>query len=65
MLTIVPVAILKNGIRIATLATLAVYWDEKILDSGLHHKGGVVFFILALLLAGAVIVMLRKIEDRN
>ena len=65
MLTIVPIAILKNGIRIATLATLAVYWDEKILASDLHRKGGFVFFILALLLAGAVIVVLRKIEDRN
>jgi len=65
MLTIVPIAILKNGIRIATLTTLAVYWDEKILDSDLHHKGGVVFFIFALILAGAVIVLLRKIEDRK
>jgi exosortase len=52
MITIVPIAILKNGIRIAVLSSLAIYWDEKILASDLHHKGGVVFFILALLLAG-------------
>jgi exosortase len=65
MLTIVPIAILKNGIRIATLATLSVYWDEKILASDLHHKGGVVFFILALLMVGAVIMLLRKMETRK
>ena len=62
MLTLVPIAILKNGVRIATLSALAIYWDEKILASDLHRKGGVVFFILALLLAGVVIVLLRKME---
>ena len=62
MITIVPIAILKNGIRIATLSTLAIYWDEKILASDLHTKGGFVFFILALLTVGAVILLLRKME---
>lgn len=65
MLSLVPIAILKNGIRIATLSTLAIYWDEKILSSDLHTKGGFVFFILALLLAGAVILLLRKMESRK
>ncbi|MCK9417969.1 MAG: exosortase [Nitrospirae bacterium] len=65
MLSLVPIAILKNGIRIATLAILAIYWDEKILSSDLHHKGGIVFFIFALLIAGAVIVLLRKMESRK
>ena len=62
MITIVPIAILKNGIRIATLSTLAIYWDKKILASDLHTKGGFVFFILALLTVGAVILLLRKME---
>ena len=62
MVTIVPIAILKNGVRIATLSTLAIYWDEKILASDLHTKGGFVFFILALLMVGAVILLLRKME---
>ena len=62
MLTLVPIAILKNGIRIAVLSILAIYWDEKILASDLHKRGGFVFFILALLLVGAVITLLRKRE---
>ncbi len=65
IITLVPIAILKNGMRIATLGTLAIYWDEKILESDLHRKGGFVFFILALLLAGAVIVLLRKMEGNS
>ncbi len=65
MLSIVPIAILKNGVRIAVLSSLAIYWDEKILASDLHRKGGLVFFILALLLAGAVIMLLRKMETRK
>ena len=65
MVSLVPIAILKNGVRIATLSILAIYWDEKILSSDLHHKGGIVFFIFALLIAGAVIVLLRKMESRK
>lgn len=65
MLSLVPIAILKNGIRIAVLSLLGVYWDERILASDLHRKGGFIFFILALVLAGAVMVMLRKAEERS
>jgi exosortase/archaeosortase family protein len=65
MVSLVPIAILKNGVRIAVLSSLATYWDKKILASDLHTKGGFVFFILALLLAGAVIMLLRKMETRK
>ena len=65
MLSIVPIAIIKNGVRIASLSLLGVYWDERILASDLHRKGGFVFFILALVLAGGVMVLLRKMENRK
>jgi exosortase len=64
MLSIVPIAIVKNGIRIFTLSVLGVYWDRSILASDLHRKGGFIFFIMALVLAGAVMVLLRKAEAR-
>ncbi len=64
MISIVPIAVLKNGFRIATLSILGVYVDERILDSNLHRKGGIVFFILALGLVWAVIVLLRKAEGK-
>ena len=62
MITIVPIAVVKNGIRILTLAPLGVYWDKRILDSVLHRKCGVVFFLIVLVLVWAGIAMLRNME---
>ena len=59
-ISIVPIAILKNGIRIVTLSILGVYIDERIFLGDLHRKGGVVFFIISLFLLWAVIIPLRK-----
>lgn len=64
MLSLIPIAILKNGFRIAVLSLLGVYVDERILASDLHSRGGILFFILALLLVWAEIVLLRKMERR-
>ncbi len=65
VILIIPIAILKNGFRIFTLSTLGVYVNEKILASDLHTKGGFVFFIFALFLLWAVILLLRKTERRG
>ena len=61
---IIPIAILKNGFRIAILSLLAAYVDEGILMSDLHRKGGILFFVLALFLLGAVMVLLQKAEKK-
>jgi len=57
--------ILKNGIRIASLTLLAVYVDPSFLDGRLHHQGGVVFFVLALLLLLPVLSLLQGWESRR
>lgn len=62
--SIIPITMLKNGIRIATLTILGAYWNQSILDGDLHKKGGVLFFVLALVLLGSVIVLLKKYEKR-
>jgi len=64
MLSLVPIAVLKNGFRIASLSILGVYVDERILGSDLHRRGGIIFFVLALVLVWLVIVLLRKAERR-
>jgi len=56
--------ILKNGIRIATLTLLAVYADPSFLYGRLHHEGGIVFFVLALLLLLPVLFLLQRWESR-
>lgn len=54
--------ILKNGIRIATLTLLAVYVDPDFLTGKLHRQGGIVFFLLGLLLLLPVFLLLQRGE---
>jgi exosortase len=63
MLFVVPVAVVKNGIRIVTLSLLGIYVDPKfVIDSPLHRSGGILFFLLALSLLMPVLWVLRKSE---
>lgn len=55
--------ILKNGIRIATLTLLAVYVDPSFLFGRLHQQGGVVFFLMGLLLLVPVLALLKRGES--
>jgi exosortase len=61
-IVVVPMAILKNGLRIATLSTLAVYVNPGFLTGRLHHQGGIVFFVMGLLPIGLLLVLLQKME---
>jgi exosortase len=54
------VMILKNGIRIASLTLLAMYVDPGFLYGRLHHQGGVVFFLLGMVLLMPVLWLLRR-----
>jgi exosortase len=59
VVAILPVTILKNGLRIVVLAWLATYVNLGFLAGPLHRDGGVLFFLLALLLLTPVVVLLR------
>jgi exosortase/archaeosortase family protein len=66
MLTILPITILKNGIRIVTLTLLAIYVDQRFLTGGfLHKSGGFLFYIPGLLIFGAILLWLRKKEPKG
>jgi exosortase len=58
------VMILKNGVRIVTLTLLASYVDPGFLYGRLHHEGGVVFFVLALLLLAPLVWLLQRSERK-
>lgn len=57
-----PLSVVKNGIRIATLTLLSVYVNPDFLRGSLHRDGGFVFFFLALLMLWPVFVALEKSE---
>jgi exosortase len=56
------VMILKNGVRIVTLTLLANYVDPGFLYGNLHREGGIVFFLLGLLLLLPVLWLLQRGE---
>src|SRR4029077_15593991 len=58
-----PLAILKNGIRIVTLTLLSTHVDPSFLTGNLHHQGGFVFFLVALLILWPVLLLLEKSEN--
>jgi exosortase/archaeosortase family protein len=53
---------LKNAIRIVTLSLLTIHADRGFLDGSLHHDGGVVFFLLSLVILLPLLVWLRHSE---
>jgi exosortase len=55
-----PLSVIKNGIRIATLTLLSIYVDPGFLTGKLHHEGGFVFFLVALLILWPVFFWLEK-----
>jgi exosortase len=64
VLSALPIVCITNGLRIAVLGLLAEYVDVNVLNSNLHHKGGIGFFLLALLLLFAAIQLLNRVGRR-
>jgi exosortase len=64
VLAAIPLSIAKNGVRIFTLSMLGVHVDPGYLHGSLHKKGGVVFFILALLFVVLLLWVLGRGEKK-
>jgi|WetSurMetagenome_2_1015567.scaffolds.fasta_scaffold25212_2 exosortase len=64
-ISLIPIAILKNAIRIVSLSVIGAFFDERIFEGDLHRKGGIVFFVIALFLVWAVIASLRKMDSQK
>ena len=65
ILSVLPLAILKNAIRIVSLTLLSIHVDPGFLSGQLHHEGGIVFFALTLAMAFPILVLLRSLEVRR
>jgi exosortase len=65
-LLVVPLSIMKNGLRIATLSTLASYVDPQFITGPIHHEfGGMVFFAAAFVPLALLFVFLKRTENRR
>jgi len=63
LIAVLPVTLLKNGIRIVTLTLLALHVDSGFLTGQLHHEGGIVFFVISLAMVAPLVPILRRAED--
>lgn len=59
---VVPLGILRNGFRIATIATLCVHVGPDMINSPIHRQGGPVFFVLSLAPFFLLLFYLRRAE---
>lgn len=62
VLLLIPLSILKNAIRIVTLSTLAIYVDPVFIKGPIHHRGGILFFFMALAILLPVVILMRRFE---
>ena len=63
ILAVFPITIFKNSIRICSISLLAAYVDRSwVTDSWLHSSGGIVFFVLGLVILGVVLLIIQKME---
>ena len=61
---VVPLGILRNGLRILVIALLCVHISPDMIDSVFHKRGGPVFFALSLIPLGLLLWWLRRHEGR-
>jgi exosortase len=65
-LSVFPVTMFKNAMRIVMLSLLGAYVDPKfITESWLHSSGGIPFFLVALLFLFPVLLGIRKWEKSS
>src|SRR5262245_38187300 len=66
VLTILPIAILKNAVRIVVLSLLAIHVDPRfIMGSIAHRRGGIPLFFVTLLVVGGIVWLLQRSEARR
>jgi exosortase len=61
----VPLSVAKNGLRIFVLAMLGTRVNPGFLYGRLHHQGGIVFFVVSLLLIFLVLWVLERGEGNR
>ena len=61
---VIPLGILRNGLRILVIALLCVHVGRHMIDSIIHHRGGPLFFGLSLVPLFLLLWWLRRGERR-
>jgi exosortase len=59
----IPLSIAKNGLRIFVIAMLGTRVDPGYLTGRLHHQGGIIFFMIALMAILGLLVICQRGEN--
>jgi exosortase C (VPDSG-CTERM-specific) len=62
---ILPLGILRNGLRILVIGLLCVHFGPQMIDSDIHRHGGPIFFAVSLIPLGLFGWWLRRQERRS
>jgi len=65
VVAIIPILVIKNGMRIVTIYLLAAYLSPAFLHGWLHTSGGVVFYLLGLMALFPLGALLRRLERKE
>jgi exosortase len=63
VLSILPILIFKNGVRIVAVSLLSIYVNRRFLHGWLHTSGGIVFYLLGLAILIPIVNTLRRSES--
>ena len=61
----IPLSVAKNGLRIFVLAILTTRVDRSFITGRLHHQGGIIYFLIALLAIISLICAARHSEKKS
>jgi exosortase C (VPDSG-CTERM-specific) len=61
-LAVIPLALLRNGLRVFTIGELCVHFGPEMINSYIHRHGGPLFFILSLVPFFLLLLFLMKTD---
>lgn len=62
---VIPLGILRNGLRVLVIGLLCVHEGPHMIDSWIHHKGGALFFGISLVPLLVMVWWFQRRETRN
>lgn len=63
-LAVIPLALLRNGLRVFVIGELCVHIGPEMIDSYIHRQGGPIFFIISLVPFFLLLVLLIRSERK-
>src|SRR6266704_5578620 len=64
-LAVIPLGLVRNGLRIFTLGQLCIHVSPAMINSDLHRRGGPLFFAISLTPLFFLLLFLRKLEHQQ